>query len=385
MSGISRVQLRHPSGKTRIVCGDGAIAAEAPAVGPWLEGRRVFLVSCPTVLRLHGDLIADLLDGALETVVLEVPDGESAKELGQAQRLWSEMLAAGGKRDSRVVAFGGGSVGDLAGFVAGGFLRGVECVQIPTTLLAQVDASVGGKTGVNMPEAKNSVGLFHHPYAVLADSRALATLPPAELRSGLVEVIKMAALLDVGLLARVERDLQSLLAGDPVALGPVVAGAIRAKTGVVERDPNEGDERRLLNFGHTLGHGLEVALGYGDLLHGEAVAYGMLFAVRLATSRGFSVAEAARLRDLLEHLDLPPLPPVASEAVLTAMTKDKKGRESGLAWVLPDRLGHGSVHDDIEWGEIEALLSVFLAAPWAPATAGPGRAPADPPIETDHD
>jgi 3-dehydroquinate synthase len=358
------LELRHPSGMTRIAAGDGAIGGEMSAVGGWLEGRRVFVVSSPTVLRLHGELVREVVAGALEAPILVVPDGEPAKSLDQARRLWSEMLAAGGKRDSRIVAFGGGSVGDLAGFVAGCFLRGVELIQIPTTLLAQVDASVGGKTGVNMPDAKNSVGLFHHPFAVLADSRVLATLPPAELRSGLVEVIKMAALLDLDLLGRVERDLDDLLAGDPVALAPVVVAAIRAKAGVVERDPDERDERRLLNFGHTLGHGLEAALGYDGLLHGEAVAYGMLFALRLAATRGLATSDAERLKRLLGRLGLEALPQVAFETVLAAIARDKKGRETGLPWVLPARLGRGSIHQDVGQAELEAELSAFLGSPW---------------------
>ena len=189
MSDVTRLELSHPSGVTRLASGPGALAATAAETGDWLADRTVFVVTSPTVRELHGGLLETTLAPARRTTVLEVPDGEVAKELAEAERLWRDMLAAGGKRDSRVVAFGGGSVGDLAGFVAGGFLRGVEVVQVPTTLLAQVDASVGGKTGVNLPGAKNSVGLFHHPRAVVADTRVLATLPAAEIRSGLAEVI----------------------------------------------------------------------------------------------------------------------------------------------------------------------------------------------------
>jgi len=217
--------------------------------------------------------------------VLEVADGEAAKTVESAAGLWNRMLAAEGKRDSRVVAFGGGSAGDLAGFAAGCFLRGLEFVQIPTTLLAQVDAAIGGKTGVDLPGGKNTVGLFHHPALVVCDTAILPTLPRGELRSGLVEVIKMAALLDLELLALVEEHLDLLLAGDAAALGPVVAGAAAAKIGVVECDPTEQGDRRLLNFGHTLGHALESVRG---LRHGEAVALGMVLEAGITKEMGLT-------------------------------------------------------------------------------------------------
>src|SRR5262249_37757256 len=202
------------------------------------------------------------------------------KTVATAERLWNEMLAAGGKRDSRLLAFGGGSVGDLGGFAAGCFLRGIDFVQLPTTLLAQVDAAIGGKTGVHLPGGQTPVGLFHPPARVVCDTALLPSLPRAELRSGLVEVVKMAALLDPPLLARVEEGLDALLEGDPAALGPVVAAAAAAKIGVVHRDPTEQGDRRLLNFGHTLGHALETARGHARPRPGEAGAYGPLLALR---------------------------------------------------------------------------------------------------------
>ncbi len=315
--------------------------------------------------RLHGGLLDALAGRAGRWRWLTVASGEAAKDLATAADLWQRLLAAGGKRDSRILALGGGSVGDLAGFVAGCFLRGVEYAQLPTTLLAQVDAAVGGKTAVNLPAAKNSVGLFHHPALVVADTGCLATLPARELRSGLAEVVKMAALLDTRLLGRVERRWDQLVAADAEALAPVVVAAVRAKATVVVADPTEAGERRLLNFGHTLGHALETALGYRRLRHGEAVAYGMLFALRLAHSRGLSARDGDRLRALIRRLEPPSLPAVDRLELLRALSRDKKAREAGLAWVLPETLGRGKIFTDVGLAELRREVTAFLADPWA--------------------
>jgi 3-dehydroquinate synthetase len=358
-----RLELRHPTGITPVLVGEGALEAAAPELEPWVAERTVFAVTTPRVLALHGERLAPLRRAARRFEVLPVAEGEPAKAVASAGELWNAMLEAGGKRDSRVVAFGGGSVGDLAGFAAGCFLRGVEVAQLPTTLLAQVDAALGGKTGVDLPGGKNTVGLFHHPALVVSDCGLLATLPAAELRSGLVEVVKMAALLDPELFARVERDLDALLAGRPGALAPVVAGAAAAKIRVVERDPDERGERRLLNFGHTLGHALESALSYRGLRHGEAVGYGLLFAWRLSVARGLDPAVARRGARLIGRLGLPPLPPLDPAPLLGLMARDKKARESGLAWVLQSAPGEGAIAADIPAGELLAELRDFLADP----------------------
>ncbi len=362
---IHRHRLEHPGGSTRILIGAGALAAAAEELAPWLAGRTAFVLSTPHVRQLHGAALAALEPLASRVVPLEVVDGEAAKSLAHAERLWQEMLAAGGKRDSVLLAAGGGSACDLGGFVAGCFLRGIEVAQLPTTLLAQVDAALGGKTAVDLPGGKNTVGLFHHPAWVVADTRVLATLPRGELRSGLVEVVKMAALLDPELLARVEADVEALLGGDPEALAPVVAAAAVAKCGVVERDPAEGDYRKILNFGHTLGHAIEGVLAYRDLRHGEAVAYGMLFALRLAGRHGGVSDELdRRLRRLLRRLEMPPLPALSAAALGEFFSRDKKATEGGLTWVLPRALGRGEMVSDIAPGDVLDELAAFLADPW---------------------
>ena len=362
MSRVYRQKLDHPGGRTEIVIGAGVLVEPVPELADWLAGRTAFVLSTPRLAELYGETIETLGRAAARSVRLEAPDGEEAKVLAHAGRLWDEMLAAGGKRDSRLIAFGGGSVGDLGGFVAGCFLRGIEVVQVPTTLLAQVDAAIGGKTAIDLPGGKNTVGLFHHPRRVIADTALLATLPRGELGSGLVEVVKMASLLAPPLYDQVETRLDHLLAGDADALAPVVAGAVAAKCDVVERDPREGGLRRILNFGHTLGHAIESQLAYRGLRHGEAVAYGMAFAVRLAESRGLGRDFGDRLRRLLGRFELPPLPALDAADLVTRMSRDKKATEGGLTWVLPRALGSGEMVSDIDLREIHRLLSDFLSA-----------------------
>jgi 3-dehydroquinate synthase len=343
-----------------VLVGAGALRAAAPELDRFCAGHSVFLLSTPRVLALHASRLDAATARAAVVHRLEAPDGEAAKSLEVAGALWREMLRRGGKRDSRLLALGGGSLCDLGGFVAACFLRGIEVAQVPSTLLAQVDASVGGKTAIDLPEGKNTVGAFHQPSLVVADTELLATLDRAELASGLVEVIKMAALLDLDLLARVERDLELLLEGDAVALQPVVAASVAAKIRIVEEDPRETNRRRLLNFGHTLGHALEAALGYSGLRHGEAVAHGMRFALRLARRRGLDGGESERLEALLDRLGLPALPAIAAAPLLDAMRRDKKARETGLVWVLPRALGHGDMVSDVSWREVESELTAFL-------------------------
>ncbi len=364
------LRLRHPGGETPILIGDGALLSATEALRAWIAGRAAFVVTTPTVRRLHGESLAAVAGAARSWRVLEVEEGEAAKTLDAAAALWREMLRAGGKRDSRVLAFGGGSVGDLAGFVASCFLRGVAVAQLPTTLLAQVDAAIGGKTAIDLPEAKNSVGTFCHPDWVVGDIRWLTTLPREQLRSGLAETIKMAALFDRSLLERIERDLEALLGGEPAALAPIVEGVARHKVAVVERDPAESGERALLNFGHTLGHALEAAAGYrassdGGMLHGDAVSWGMLFALRLSRRRGLPAPDAARLCDLLRRLDPPPPPASGAEVLEVWMSRDKKAREGRLDWIVLEELGRGRVDSGFSPAETGRELRAFLADPWA--------------------
>lgn len=372
-----RLTLAHPRGVSEIHVGPGLLerlaAGGAPAFGDvaeWCRGRLVFLITSETPYRHCGAAARQLLysAGAVGIEMIEVPDGEAAKTVECAAFVWREMFERGGKRDSRLATLGGGSVGDLGGFAAGCFLRGIDYLQIPTTLLAQVDASVGGKTGVDLPGGKNAVGAFHHPRFVLADTLCLKSLPRGELRAGLFEVVKMAALLDLDLLESVEDSAERLLGGDADALTPVVAASIRAKLGVVEADPEEGGRRRLLNFGHTLGHAIEAEFGYRGLRHGDAVAHGMRFALRLALRRGLDAEFAQRLERLIDRLGPPDLGSLERrrgldldvDRLLAAMGRDKKARESGLAWILPAAPGRGGIVADLDPALVRAELQAFL-------------------------
>lgn len=362
MTAVRPLELAHRGGSTRIYLGTGALDAAQSEIATWVEGRRLFVVSSEPVRRLHGDRLESLLKttGAVAPTFLEIPDGEAGKSLAVVEQLTREMARAGGKRDSRLLTFGGGTVGDLGGFVAACFLRGIDYSHLPTTLLAQVDAAIGGKTGVNLPEAKNSVGAFHQPRFVIADAGVLRTLPSEEIRQGLFEVIKAAILADEELFRLLEERLPELLAAEPDALEAAVEAAVAVKVSVVESDERESDRRRLLNLGHTLGHALETVVGHGKLGHGDAVGHGMLFAIRLAERRGLSGPDAERMRALIGRMAPTALPKLDPADLERAMTRDKKARETGLPWVLPTRIGAARVVDDVSRAEVLDSLAVFL-------------------------
>ncbi|HEY3354934.1 MAG TPA: 3-dehydroquinate synthase family protein, partial [Polyangia bacterium] len=271
-----------------------------------------------------------------------LPDGERGKTLAELERAASRLLRAGATRRTLVVALGGGAVTDAAGFLAATFMRGVPWVAVPTTLLAMVDAALGGKTAVNLPLAKNAVGAFHPPRAVLADPVALATLPARELASGMGEVVKYAAL-DPALLPEVRAAARAGRAGQAL-----VAACARYKLEVVARDPREQAERKLLNLGHTFGHGVEAAGGFSRYAHGEAVAVGLAFAFRLARAMGrVDAAAVAEVEDLLDRSGLPRrVPPTIARRAARLMRYDKKRTAAGLRWVLPRARGSAWV---VEW------------------------------------
>lgn len=355
---MTRVAVRHDRGGYSVLVGADVLGA--PDLRELVADRRVFVVTSPNLRGLHGDRLAGALDHASSHEWIEVPDGESAKRLSVAEEAWEQMLAAGGKRDSLVLGFGGGSVGDLAGFLAAGFLRGVDFAQLPTTLLAQVDASVGGKVGVDLRGGKNTVGAFHQPKLVVADTEVLSTLPRRDLVSGLVESLKKGAVLDLDLFETVERRLDALLDADQAALSDVVERSVRVKARVVEEDPYEAGLRKLLNFGHTLGHAIETELGYEELRHGEAVAYGIDFALDLSAKVGLDLEAATRVRRLIGRLDLPALPPLTADGLMEATARDKKARESGLTWVLCPELGRGVLENGLGTGTVRDAVAAFL-------------------------
>ncbi|MGZ8605322.1 MAG: 3-dehydroquinate synthase [Actinomycetota bacterium] len=336
-----------------------AVLEHAGSLLPELAGaERAFVVADAVVAeRYLGPLERGLSGRHLSSVHLGVPEGEEAKTLQTATVLHRQLATQEAHRDDVVVALGGGAVGDLAGFVAATYMRGVPFVQVPTTLTAQVDAAIGGKTAVNLPEGKNLVGAFHQPVAVLADVGTLATLPDREYRSGLAEVAKYGLALDLELLERLERDPGPVLAREPRALEELVATCVRAKAAIVGQDERDAGRRLLLNYGHTLGHALERLDAFAGRSHGEAIAIGMVFAARLSEARGLAPAGlAARHVRLLASLGLEtggPLPDPGE--ILAAMKMDKKYR-GGVRFVLLEDAGKAIVVDAVPE---EALRSVL--------------------------
>lgn len=282
--------------------------------------------------------------------LLDVPSGESSKSIGQAERLWEGLLAERADRGSAVLALGGGVVGDLAGFVAATFVRGLPLIQIPTTLLSQVDSSVGGKTGINLPAAKNMVGAFWQPSLVVIDTHTLSSLPKREFVSGLAEVVKYGVILKPDLFAYLEQNVQSILHMDPGAITHIVAESCQAKADVVSQDERETTGlRAILNYGHTFAHALESASGYGTFLHGEAVSVGMHLAALCAQRLGRVDSEfVERQRTLLENLQLPiHFKGLDPEQLWELMQHDKKVQHGTLRFILPDRLGHVELVADV--------------------------------------
>jgi 3-dehydroquinate synthase len=272
------------------------------------------------------------------------------------------MAQAGGDRGSLLIAFGGGIVGDVGGFVASIFMRGIPYIQVPTTFLAQVDSSVGGKTGVNLPEGKNLVGSFHHPLAVFADIGALATLPDRELRAGLMESVKAGIIRDRSLVRYMEEHSQDVLGRNPKSLEKVIAASIRMKAGVVNSDERENGLRMILNFGHTVGHALEQATGYKTLLHGEAVGWGMVAALHLARERGtISSKQFERLEKLIHLYGPLPVLKLKASKVVAATGGDKKNVGGVRRFVLPLGVGDAGVVEDVTAAELEAAVRYMLA------------------------
>jgi 3-dehydroquinate synthase len=320
---------------------------------------RVVIVSNPVVAAYHLARLRDgLAAGGVASEVVLVPDGEAHKSFATLQDLLTRLLELRADRATTLVALGGGVVGDLAGFAAAIYQRGVPFVQVPTTLLAQVDSSVGGKTGINHALGKNMIGAFHQPQAVLIDTDCLLTLPARELAAGLAEVVKHGAIRDVAFFEWLEGAAKALLARDPQALAHAILESCRIKAAVVAADERETGERALLNFGHTFGHAIETATGYGTWLHGEAVGAGMALAARLSERvLAFPHADTERLCALLRALGVPLDPPQLPLARwLTLMQRDKKVVGGRLRFVLLEALGRARIVSDVPQDDVAVVL-----------------------------
>jgi 3-dehydroquinate synthase len=342
-----------------IAAGSAArLAAILDAAG--VPARR-FVVSSGPIWRLHGDRFA--VRGGEEPIL--VPDGERFKTLATVGRIYDALIRAAADRAAAIVAVGGGVIGDMAGFAAATYLRGVPVVQVPTTLLAQVDSAIGGKVGVNHPLGKNLIGAFHAPSAVVIDPDLLATLPRREFRAGLYEVVKYGVIASRPLFERVSAGMRAIFARDSAALLPVIAESCRIKAAVVERDEREAGPRRALNFGHTVGHALEALTRYRRFRHGEAVGYGMLAAAELALARGtLAAADREALGAMITQLGpLPPVGDLSASQAMDAIGRDKKMVAGRLHFVLPTSIGATTTVDDVSSAElVAAMQSIGLKA-----------------------
>jgi 3-dehydroquinate synthase len=364
-----RVRVELGARSYDILIGAGVIDRAGTLVGPLLRRDRVLVVTDETVARLWGGRFEAALaaaDIAAETIT--VPAGEVTKSFAWLERLCAACLDRGLERGDLIVALGGGVVGDLAGFAAAILLRGVRFVQVPTTLLAQVDSGVGGKTAIDMPQGKNLVGAFHQPSLVIADTATLDTLPPRQLRAGYAEVVKYGLIRDRDLFAWLETGGPALLGGDAAARGRAIGESCRAKAAIVAADEREAGERALLNLGHTFGHAFEAAHGYGDrLLHGEAIAVGMVLAFALSVRLGLCPADdAARMRAHLAAAGLPvELSAIAgadwtADRLIALMQADKKVAGGRLTFVLARGIGDAVVMGEVDTAAVRDLLDDAL-------------------------
>ena len=349
------ITVRSGSGSYAVSVGDGLTARLDALLDAAGARTRVFVISSPLVWRLHGRTVTDALPKA-EPIL--IPDGERFKTLQTVTRIYESLIRAEADRTATILAFGGGVIGDVVGFAAATFLRGVALVHVPTTLLAQVDSSIGGKVGVNHALGKNLIGAFHPPRAVVIDPQWLETLPRREFRAGLYEIVKYGVIASPDLFDRVRRETAAVFERDPAVLVPIIVDSCRIKAAVVAADEREHDLRRTLNFGHTAGHAIEAVTKYRRFRHGEAVAYGMLVAADIAVARGMlGRADRQALADIIAHLG--PLPPIADlsvKQILQTIRRDKKVLAGRLHVVLPTAIGQTVIVDDVSEKEIELAL-----------------------------
>jgi 3-dehydroquinate synthase len=358
---VQTIRVATPSARYDVFTGSGLLESLAPRIekSAGRLPRRVFVLTSPEIWSLWNETFLHSFPES--PVVLFLPPGEQHKTMGSVDRLVREMIRAGADRGSLLIAFGGGIVGDVGGFVASIFMRGIPYIQVPTTFLAQVDSSVGGKVGANLPEGKNLVGSFHHPRAVFADTGVLGTLSDRELRAGLMESIKAGIIRDRSLLRFMEENAEAILDRDPKALERVIAASVRMKADVVGRDERESGLRMILNFGHTVGHALEQVTRYKAMLHGEAVAWGMVAALSVGRRRGtISASQMDRLESLIYQYGPLPALKLRARKIVAATGSDKKNVGGVRRFVLPLGIGNAGVVEDVTPAELESAVSYML-------------------------
>ena len=357
---MRKITVTTQSGPYTVSVGSAILGHFAKRLNLLVPARNlVFVLTAPEIWALWGEPFQAAL-APRKPIVLFLPAGEKHKRMAQMERLATEMALAGADRSSTLIAFGGGVTGDLGGFLSAIYMRGIQYLQIPTTLLAQVDSSVGGKTAVNLQTGKNLVGCFYPPAEVFADIAFLRTLPQRELRAGVYESIKAGLIRDASLFRFIESQRAQIDQGDAAALEKMVAASIRMKAEVVSLDEHEHGVRMILNFGHTIGHAIEAVSGYRALLHGEAIAWGMIAALALCEQRKLLTADAVRrFTELILFFAPPPLPALSTRRLLLAASGDKKNRAGVRRFVLLEGLGKAVVVEDVTDGEVTAAIAAM--------------------------
>ncbi|HUY82729.1 MAG TPA: 3-dehydroquinate synthase [Acidobacteriaceae bacterium] len=357
------IRVKTASANYPVYVGSGLVAGFGSQLRKITGQRpgRIFVLTSPNIWALWGRQFLSGFKPGQEPAVLFMPPGERHKRLSSVERLATELSGGGADRSSLLVAFGGGIIGDTGGFLAAIYMRGIPYVQIPTTLLAQVDSSVGGKTGVNLSTGKNLIGSFHHPLAVFADVDVLKTLPSRELRAGLFESVKAGIIRDPRLFRYLEQNRDPVLACDGDAMMRVVSASVQMKAGVVGIDERESGLRMILNFGHTLGHAIEAVTGYKKLLHGEAIAWGMLATLNVCRSRQLlPEKDARRMEDLVRAYGPLPRFRAKAPALLDAAGRDKKNKAGTRRFVVTTGIGKAHVVEDVTGEELLAALEPLL-------------------------
>ena len=357
---MAKIRIDSALGRYVVVCSRGTVSHVPQLIGNRNRHGELFFLSSPRVWNHWGRKLTGKARRSRSATIL-FDDSEPAKRLATVEKIARALISLGADRDATLVAVGGGVVGDVAGFVAATYLRGVHLVHVPTTLVAQVDGAVGGKTGVNLPEGKNLIGAFYPPELVIADPDVLGTLPHRQYRAGLYEVIKYGVIADRALFRYLERHTLALLRRDRAALEFVIPRCIGIKAKIVAKDERESGLRQILNFGHTLGHALEAATGYKKFLHGEAVGHGMIFATLIALAIGkLDVKDAARIVGLILSVGpLPRLPSLSGSQLRPLLLSDKKVHAGEIGWVLPSAIGDAKWGIAIPWRVISASFRAF--------------------------
>jgi 3-dehydroquinate synthase len=353
-----RIPVTTPSRSYEVLIGSGSLAHAGESLGNLLEGRKAFVVTVPPVKKRWAKvLVQSLMAAGIKPTLLGMPDGERAKRLSTLEKLAEQLVKAGADRGATLIALGGGVVGDITGFLASIYMRGIDVIQIPTTVLAQVDAAIGGKTGVNLVAGKNMLGTFHQPRAVLVDPAVLKTLPAREYRAGLYESLKCGIIGDAGLFQLFEERHKEILARDPVVVEKVIADSVRLKASVVSVDEREGGLRQVLNLGHTIGHALEAETGYKLLLHGEAVGWGLVAATYIALSTGrLDSVTAGRIMNAVLGLGELPRMKVKTANILKRLKFDKKTRQGVVHFILPREIGKVEITSDVPKTAVRAAV-----------------------------